>query len=213
MPAGSGCGWAPTVSTMVGDGPRPCWKASRKSPPAAPCLERAPPSLGTKGGVCSSGTCFLPGTCGLRNTLVTEPVHSLRPAPRSQPPVSTSEPAARTGPATPQVRKPRCCGGVVSNTRGGAEHSGSASCPRGAGSQGPGGLSSALLTQAGEMATAPQALGAGTSLPASTEPAFTPGLEKPAAWSPCSSGDAVTSHLVAVAAVGRGRDPSAPGRL
>ena len=77
------------------------------------------------------------------------------------------------------------------------------------------------LTQAGEMATAPQALGAtapqalgaGTSLAASVEPAFTPGLEKPPAWSPCSSGDAVTSRLVAVAAVGRGRDPSTPGRL
>lgn len=439
-PAWSGCGRAPTVSIMVGDGPRPCWKASRKSPPAAPCLERAPPSLGTKGGVRSSGTCFLPGTCGPRNTLVTEPAHSLRPAPRSQHPVSTREPAARTGPAMLQVRKPRCCvcGGVVSNTRGGAEHSGSASCvpgeqgarargvvggspeqglgPRDAGGRGracpgrcpqvpfpvpltavssppsqrtsfpasdstltpfpvwrpprvsagkgprpdprlgpaplpslppsptrpltsgptparsrvspcpsralsigsrrprawalpgggpsqqeercqplrapwgcrrpregprgctrwagapdfletqtlpplcirgagkvgsgrergascaplPGGKTGGetppgggqagagamrsgvrtqgvrpqpALTQAGEMAAAPQALGVGTSLPASVEPAITAGLEKPPAWSLCSLGDAVMSHLVAVAAAGQGRDLPTPGRL
>lgn len=63
------------------------------------------------------------------------------------------------------------------------------------------------------MAAAPQALGAGTSLPVSVEPAFTLGLEKPPAWSPCSSGDAVTLRLVAVAAADRGKDPPTPGRL
>lgn len=70
--------------------PRPCWKASRKSPRAAPCPEWAPPLLSTKGGVRSSGNGFLPGTCGPRDTLVTGPAHSPRPAP----PRGTSVPQA-----------------------------------------------------------------------------------------------------------------------
>lgn len=70
--------------------PRPCWKASRKSPRAAPWPEWAPPLLSTKGGVRSSGNCFLPGTCGPRDTLVTGPAHRPHPAP----PRGTSVPQA-----------------------------------------------------------------------------------------------------------------------
>ena len=59
------------------------------------------------------------------------------PRPRSQHPVSSREPLHALGQPRRRLGSHGVGGGVVSNTRGGAEHSGSASCPRGAGSQGP----------------------------------------------------------------------------
>lgn len=108
--AGSGCSRAHALSITVGTPP-----ALLEGFPEVPgcSLPRVGPSLARyKGRVRSSGTCFLPGTCGPRDTLVTEPAHSPRPAPRSQHPISAR--------ALPQVRKPQCCVWVINNAGAGA---------------------------------------------------------------------------------------------